>query len=147
MGWSGGCVCSEVELLFELWIENDRGREGAAELAAEAFEGADFALFEESFDLVGRELAASHDFPNCEVTIGAGVGFEGFFEEGIFAAGARCGEVAEVLGGDFSGEGFGFLHDFGGKFADFLHELSTLELALLHVFEAELPLTRHLRGG
>ena len=140
---SPGAV-AEVELHFVGVVELQLGRERSPELAAKAFERADFAMGEQRLGFGNLELAPGDDFPHAEI---ARLALELLVVLVDFAAAFRTtrGQRCKVSRDRVALVVLRLPDDVLRHLHDLAHELRALQLAVLHLRQLEFPFGGELR--
>src|SRR6266852_7600576 len=142
--WSSD-VCSSdlVELRTQLGGEPNHCGERFSDSAAETRQRAHRALGDQSFNLLGGELAARHHFPDRKIAFPA-------LELAIVFLHCTAALRTRSLQGAEHGIGYVPALDAGnhfpGEIDDVLHELAARQSPMLHLFQLEFPVTGELRG-
>ncbi len=137
------CLAPEVELRTQLGGQPHHCGERFSDSAAEPRQRAHRALSDQSFNLLGGELAARYHFPDRKIAFLA-------LELAIIFLHCTAALRARSLQGAEHGIGYVAALDAGnhfpGEIDDVLHELDARQSPVLHLFQVEFPVTGELRG-
>ena len=134
--------------MFAFGIEFDHGGKGSSELAAKAFERADATQLEDGLHFFAFKCATGHGFPNNGSTFRATFeGLEGFHVADVRAFWTLHIEVLKRSADGIALERFGLVDNVLCESTNLLHELGSIQCALLHLLELELPFSGHFRRG